>query len=65
LVPTAWKLQVDNHYIKTLMLDPTLPQWSEVDRDLFASDGTDAWQSLCAARIHATRGLPPPGPGRF
>lgn len=56
---------VDRNYVTTLMLDPELPQWSEVDRDLFANYATEAWLSLCAARIHATRGLPPPIPGRF
>jgi hypothetical protein len=66
LFPYAKQFVVgETNFIKTLLLDPALPQWEQVNRDLFASYGNAHWQQLCAARLSATRGLPPPTPGRY
>jgi len=66
LFPYAKQFVVgDANFIKTLLLDPALPLWEQIDRDLVACYGNAAWQQLCAARLTATRGLAPPISGRF
>jgi hypothetical protein len=66
LFPYAKQFVVgDTNYVKTLRLDPELPLWDHVNRDLFACHGNAVWQQLCAARLTATRGLQPPTLGRF
>ena len=50
----------DRHYLQTLSMDPELPLWEQVGRDLYGCYGSAAWHLLCAVRLQATRGLPPP-----
>jgi hypothetical protein len=55
----------DANYVRALALDPGLPLWTSVSRDLVACYGNAAWSELCSAKLATTRGLPPPISGRY
>jgi len=55
----------DRNYLREMSLDPQSLLWKQVDRDLVECYGDPLWQQLCAMRLSATRGLPPPLPGKF
>ncbi len=61
LLPYAKQfVAVDRNYLRELSLDPQLPLWEEISRDLVACYGDERWHRLCALRLMSTRGLPPP-----
>ena len=66
LFPYGKQFVVGNRdYVETLPMDPSLPAWQRVERDLARCYASADWLNLCSARLQATRGLPPPTPGQF
>jgi hypothetical protein len=50
----------DAYYVRALLLDPDSELWQRAQFDLVGSYGSEAWHRLSAARLNATRNLPPP-----
>ena len=43
-------------YVRDLGIDPALPGWAALDRDLVGGYGGPVWQALCMQRLRASMG---------